>query len=43
MALYWFQNYDHWRERQAMTGRFADVLERQPARLLTVGEFVGAL
>jgi Ser/Thr protein kinase RdoA (MazF antagonist) len=43
MALYWLQNYDHWRERQATVGGFADVLARQPERLLAVGGFVGAL
>jgi Ser/Thr protein kinase RdoA (MazF antagonist) len=43
MALYWLRNYDHWRARQAVTGRFEQVLARQPERLRVVGEFVGAL
>jgi hypothetical protein len=43
MALYWLQNYDHWRQRQQRVGGLEDVLLRQPERLLAVGRFVGAL
>lgn len=42
MATYWLQNYGYWRDRQVMRGDSAEVLSRQPERLLAVGEFVGA-
>jgi aminoglycoside phosphotransferase (APT) family kinase protein len=42
MAVYWLQNYGHWRGRQEMVGGFEDVLARQPGRLHAIAEFVGA-
>ena len=41
-AVYWLQNYDHWRSRQETIAGFEDVLARQPGRLVTIAEFVGA-
>jgi Ser/Thr protein kinase RdoA (MazF antagonist) len=43
MVLYWLNNYDHWRGRQARIGRYGHVLAIQPERLHQVGTFVGAL
>ncbi len=43
MVVYWLQNYNHWRDRQEMTGNFRDILSRQPGRLLDIAEFVAAL
>jgi Ser/Thr protein kinase RdoA (MazF antagonist) len=42
MAVYWLQNYGHWRGRQEMVGGFDDVLVHQPGRLHAIAEFVGA-
>jgi len=43
MVVYWLQNYLHWRCRQDAAAGFEDVLVRQPGRLLTIAEFVGAV
>lgn len=43
MAVYWLQNYGHWRSRQELVGGFEDVIARQPGRLHAIAEFVGAL
>jgi Ser/Thr protein kinase RdoA (MazF antagonist) len=42
MAAYWLQNYSYWRSRKETVGGFEDVLSRQPERLLTIAELVGA-
>jgi Ser/Thr protein kinase RdoA (MazF antagonist) len=42
MAVYWLQNYSHWRRRKETVAGFEDVLSHQPGRLLTIAELVGA-